>query len=71
MKYKNHDISHDVMISYMDVVLKTLGRFHTFVHVQCLQTKASHKIILNVEKDLIKLKSKQWSNYDLTTKLFV
>jgi hypothetical protein len=58
IKLKNHDITHGVMVSYMEVVLEQLRRFWSFCHVRYLQTEASEKKILSVQKDLIKLRSK-------------
>jgi hypothetical protein len=58
MQSRNHDISHGVMLSYMEVVLKNLGRFRIFCHLQYLQTEASEKKILRAENDSIKFTTK-------------
>ena len=70
-KNENHEICHDVMISYMELVVKKLRRFHTFCHTQCLDVKASHKKNHSVEEDRIRFRIKRRSNCDLTTKLFL
>ena len=54
MKSKNHEICQDLMISYVEAMVKTLRRFCTICHVRCLQTEVSQKKNRSVEKDSIR-----------------
>ena len=58
MKSKNHEICHDMMISYVDVVVKNLEGFAQFCHVRCLQTEASQKKNRSVEKESVRFEVK-------------
>jgi hypothetical protein len=49
MKSKNHDIFHGVMLSYLEAVVKKVGKVSHICHKCCLQTEAYEKEILNVE----------------------
>jgi hypothetical protein len=53
-KSENHEICQDVMISYVEAVIKKLRRFRTSCHVRCLQNEASPKKIHRVEKDPVR-----------------
>jgi hypothetical protein len=42
------------MISYIKVVVKKLSEFHTFGHVQCLETETSSKKFHKVKKKVVR-----------------
>ena len=54
MKSKNHEICQDLMISYVEAMVKKLRRFCTICHIRCLQTEVSKKKNRSVEKDSIR-----------------
>ena len=54
MKSENHEICHDVMISYVEAVVKNLRRFRIICHVRCLQTETSQKKNRSVEKNSVR-----------------
>ena len=53
-KYQNHEICQDLMISYLEAVVKKLRKFRTICHVWCLQTKVSQMKNRSVEKDSVR-----------------
>jgi hypothetical protein len=58
------------MISYMDSVVKVWEDFEHYVTYDVGKPKHLREKP-NIEKDSIRFESKQWSNCDLTTKLFI
>ena len=53
-KSENHEIYQDLMISYVEAVVKKLRRFRTICHVRRLQTEASPKKNRSVENDPVR-----------------
>jgi hypothetical protein len=70
MNSKNHDILHDVILSYIEVVVKK-GKVSHICHKCCLQTEAHEEKILSVEKDSIRFVVEVMSNCDWTIKLCI
>jgi hypothetical protein len=56
-KSENQEICQDVMISYVEAVIKK-RRFRISCHVRCLQTEASPKKNHTVEKDPVRFRVK-------------
>ena len=53
--FEHHEICQDLMISYVEAMVKKLRRFHTICHVRCLQTEVSQKKNHIIEKDSVRL----------------
>ena len=56
---ENHEICQDLMISYVEAMVKKLRMFCTICHVRCLQTKLSQKKNHSVEKDSVRFGVKE------------
>jgi hypothetical protein len=54
MKSKIYEICHDVMISYVEAVIKKLRMFKASCHVHCLQTGTSPRKFERIEKDPVR-----------------
>ena len=54
MKSKNHEFCEDLVISYVEAMVKNWEGFAQSYHVQCLQTKISQKKNCTVEKDSVR-----------------
>ena len=56
MKSENHEICHDIKISYVDVVEK-MRMFRTSYHIPCLQNEESPKKFHRVKEGLFQISS--------------
>ena len=66
---ENHEICQDLMISYVQAMVKKLRMFRTICHVRCLQTKISQKKNHSVEKDSVRFGVKETMELGLTSKI--
>ena len=55
MKSENREICRDIVLSYVETVVKKLGRFLKSWHVRCLQIEESPKKFQRVVKDSLRL----------------
>ena len=67
---ENYEISQDLMISYVETMVKKLRWFCTICHVLCLQNEVSQKKNRSVEKDSIRFGVKEMIELGFDFKTF-
>ena len=67
---ENYEICQDLMISYVETLVKKLRRFQTICHVLCLQNEVSQKKNHSVKKDSVRFGVKEMIELGFDFKTF-